>query len=105
MEAAFRIRELVSFPVPVVMLTAVQQLEVLSEFQRVMRDRLSKNPDQAAAIARSRVEEPVVLQKPITTVVLNRTLADALGVPQPEPGARPTLPVELVTEGSEERVR
>ncbi len=104
-EAAFRIRELVSFPVPVVMLTAVQQLEVLSEFQRVMRERLSKNPDQAAAIARSRVEEPVVLQKPITTVVLNRTLADALGVPQPEPGVRPTLPVELVTEGSEERVR
>ncbi len=101
----FRIRELVGFPVPVVMLTAVQQLEVLGEFQRVMRDRLSKNPDQAAAIARSRVEEPVVLQKPITTVVLNRTLADALGVPQPEPGARPTLPVELVTEGSEERVR
>lgn len=103
-EASFRIRELVGFPVPVVMLTAVQQLEVLGEFHRVMRDRLGKNPDQAAAIARSRVEEPVVLQKPTTTVVLNRTIADALGVPQPEVGkTRPAT--EQVMEGSEERVR
>ncbi len=103
-EAAFRIRELIGFPVPVVMLTAVQQLEVLAEFQRVMRDRLSKNPDQASAIARSRVEEPVVLQKPTTTVVLNKTIADALGVPAPDP-ARARVPTEQVLEGTEERVR
>jgi signal transduction histidine kinase/CheY-like chemotaxis protein len=103
-EAAFRIRELVGFPVPVVMLTAVQQLEVLAEFQRVMRDRLAKNPDQAAAIARSRVEEPIVLQKPSTTVVVNRTLADALGIPPPE-ASRPRVPTEPVAEGTEERVR
>jgi signal transduction histidine kinase/CheY-like chemotaxis protein len=103
-EASFRIRELVGFPVPVVMLTAVQQLEVLAEFQRVMRDRLSKNPDQAAAIARSRVEEPIVLQKPSTTVVLNRTIADALGIASPEAG-RPRPPTEHVAEGTEERVR
>jgi hypothetical protein len=103
-EAAFRIRELVGFPVPVVMLTAVQQLEVLAEFQRQMRDRLAKNPDQAAAIARSRVEEPVVLQKPTTTVVLNRTIADALGIAPPDAGA-PRIPTEPVLEGSEERLR
>jgi len=103
-EAAFRIRELVGFPVPVVMLTAVQQLEVLAEFQREMRERLTKNPDQAAAIARSRVEEPVVLQKPTTTVVLNKTIADALGIAQPESG-RQRVPTEQVMEGSEERVR
>jgi signal transduction histidine kinase/CheY-like chemotaxis protein len=103
-EAAFRIRELVGFPVPVVMLTAVQQLEVLAEFQRQMRDRLSKNPDQAAAIARSRVEEPVVLQKPTTTVVLNRTIADALGIAPPDAGG-PRIPTEPVLEGSEERLR
>ncbi|MDZ7653285.1 MAG: hybrid sensor histidine kinase/response regulator [Burkholderiaceae bacterium] len=103
-EAAFRIRELVGFPVPVVMLTAVQQLEVLAEFQRQMRDRLSKNPDQAAAIARSRVEEPIVLQKPTTTVVLNRTIADALGIAQPDTGAQ-RIPTEQVLEGSEERLR
>jgi translation initiation factor 2 beta subunit (eIF-2beta)/eIF-5 len=76
----------------------------LGEFQRQMRDRLSKNPDQAAAIARSRVEEPIVLQKPTTTVVLNRTIADALGIAQPDAGA-PRIPTEPVLEGSEERLR
>jgi signal transduction histidine kinase/CheY-like chemotaxis protein len=103
-EAAFRIRELVGFPVPVVMLTAVQQLEVLAEFQRQMRERLAKNPDQAAAIARSRVEEPVVLQKPITTAVLNGTLADALGI-APAGAEQVQAAPEQVIEGSEERVR
>lgn len=103
-EAAFRIRELMGFPVPVVMLTAVQQLEVLAEFQRVMRDRLSRHPEQAAAIARSRVEEPVVLQKPSTTVTLNRTLAEALGMPPPTAG-RPLAGMESPREGSEERLR
>jgi signal transduction histidine kinase/CheY-like chemotaxis protein len=103
-EASFRIRELVGFPVPVVMLTAVQQLEVLGEFQRVMRDCLARNPDQASAIARSRVEEPVVLQKPTTTVVLNKTIADALGIAATD-ATRPRTAVETVMEGNEERVR
>jgi len=102
-EAAFRIRELMGFPVPVVMLTAVQQLDVLADFQRQMRERMSKSPDQAAAIAHSRVEEPVVLQKPVTTALLNGTLADALGVAQSD--ARPGAPLEAVPEGIEDRVR
>lgn len=103
-ESSFRIRELVNAPIPVVMLTAVQQLEVLSEFQRVMRERLEKNPAQSAAIARSRVEEPRVLQKPTTTVVLNKTIADALGVTADDPSRR-RVPTEQIVEGNEERVR
>ena len=80
-EAAFRIRELVGQAVPVIMLTAVQSMEVLLEFQRVMRDRLAASPDESSVISRSRFEEPLVLQKPTTAVVLNKAIADALGVP------------------------
>ena len=34
----------------------------------------------SSAIARSRVEEPIVLQKPTTAAVLNNTLAEMLGM-------------------------
>lgn len=101
-EASFRIREIVGFPVPVIMLTAVHGLEVIAEFQRTMQQHLSKSPDLANAIARSRVEEPVVLQKPTTTAALNAAIADRLGLV--------TLPSEAVKsvepapEGGEERV-
>ena len=79
-EAVFRVRELVGFPIPVVMLTAVQGGDVLSEFQRVMHERLELSPTMSSAIARSRVEEPIVLQKPTTAAVLNNTLAEMLGM-------------------------
>ena len=79
-EAVFRIRELVGFPVPVIMLTAVQGAEVVSDFQRAMHARMALNPSLVAAIARSRTEEPPVLQKPTTAAVLNNTLADVLGM-------------------------
>jgi CheY-like chemotaxis protein len=101
-EACFRIREIVGFPVPVIMLTAVHGLEVIAEFQRTMQQHLTKSPDLASAIARSRVEEPVVLQKPTTTAALNAAIADRLGLV--------TLPSEAVKsvepapEGGEERV-
>jgi signal transduction histidine kinase/CheY-like chemotaxis protein len=100
-EAVFRIREIVGFPVPVIMLTAVHGLEVLAEFQRTMQIRMAKNPEMAPAIARSRVEEPIVLQKPTTAAVLNATIAEALGLSvaaagQPSP--------ETVLEGDEDRV-
>jgi hypothetical protein len=53
-------------------------------------------------IARSRVEEPKVLQKPTTTAALNATIAQTLGLSNtPEGAPRP----EAVPEGGEERVR
>ncbi|HKO67194.1 MAG TPA: response regulator, partial [Burkholderiaceae bacterium] len=79
-EAVFRVRELVGFPIPVVMLTAIQGVDVLAEFQRVMHERLALSPTMSSAIARSRVEEPTVLQKPTTAAVLNNTLAEMLGL-------------------------
>jgi two-component system, sensor histidine kinase len=79
-EAVVRIRELVGSPVPVVMLTAVQAAEVVADFQRAMHARIALNPTLAAAIAKSRTEEPPVLQKPTTPAVLNATLAEALGM-------------------------
>jgi hypothetical protein len=100
-EAAFRIRSIVGFPVPVIMLTAVHGLEVVAEFQRTMQQHLSRNPELATAIARSRVEEPKVLQKPTTTAVLNVTIAETLGLSAAtEDAPRP----EAVPEGGEERV-
>lgn len=101
-EAAFRIREIVGFPVPVIMLTAVHGLEVLAEFQRTMQQRMAKNPEMAPAIARSRVEEPIVLQKPTTAAVLNATIAEALGLSAIQPEGRPGP--EAVLEGDEDRV-
>jgi signal transduction histidine kinase/CheY-like chemotaxis protein len=100
-EAVFRIREIVGFPVPVIMLTAVHGLEVLAEFQRTMQQRMARNPERAPAIARSRVEEPIVLQKPTTAAVLNATIAEALGLTaaaEGQPGP------EAVLEGNEDRV-
>jgi len=100
-EAAFRIRELVGQAVPVIMLTAVQSMEVLLEFQRVMRDRLAASPDESSVISRSRFEEPLVLQKPTTAVVLNKAIADALGVPMSQ---EESATADDVEEGREERV-
>lgn len=103
-EAAFRIRELVGRPVPVVMLTAVQGLEVIAEFQQVMQQRLARNPHLAHAIAASRVEEPIVLQKPTTAAALNKTLVDVLARGGPKPASAFALDTPPVTEGSEDRV-
>jgi signal transduction histidine kinase len=100
-EAAFRIRELVGQAVPVIMLTAVQSMEVLLEFQRVMRDRLAASPDESSVISRSRFEEPLVLQKPTTAVVLNKAIAEALGVPMSQ---EESATADDVEEGREERV-
>jgi two-component system, sensor histidine kinase len=100
-EAAFRIRSIVGFPVPVIMLTAVHGLEVVAEFQRTMQQHLSRNPELASAIARSRVEEPKVLQKPTTTAVLNVTIAETLGLSAATEDAPRQ---EAVPEGGEERV-
>lgn len=101
-EAAFRIREIVGFPVPVIMLTAVHGLEVLAEFQRTMHSRMAKNPEMAPAIARSRVEEPIVLQKPTTAAVLNATIAESLGLTAAVATGHPGP--EAVLEGDEDRV-
>jgi hypothetical protein len=79
-EAVFRVRELVGFPVPVIMLTAVQSAEVVADFQRAMHARMALNPSMVSAIARSRTEEPPVLQKPTTAAVLNAALAEVLGL-------------------------
>ena len=98
-EAVVRIRELVGSPVPVVMLTAVQAAEVVADFQRAMLARIALNPAQAAAMSRSRTEEPPVLQKPTTPAVLNATLAEVLGLatfpvvrPPELDGATPAAP-------------
>jgi hypothetical protein len=69
-----------------------------------MRDRLARHPEAMPALVRSRVEEPVVLQKPTTTMVLNKTIADALGIPLPDAERRGAL-AEHAAEGTEERVR
>jgi len=79
-ESTFRIRELIGFPVPVILLTAAQGLDVIAEFQHVLQARLARNGESASAIARSRVEEPIVLQKPTTPALLNATIAAALGL-------------------------
>ncbi|MGH6609231.1 MAG: ATP-binding response regulator, partial [Burkholderiaceae bacterium] len=99
-EAVFRIRELIGIPIPVVMLTAVQGADVLSEFQRVMHQRMELNPSLVAAIARSRVEEPMVLQKPTTASVLNNTLAELLGLTT-LPLTKTTAPEPASTDAAE----
>lgn len=101
-EAVFRIRELIGVPVPVIMLTAVGTLDLLAEFQRQMQLRMAHNPEAASAIARSRVEEPIVLTKPANAAVLNARILTALGI-------RPMDPATLarnqnVAEGREERI-
>jgi signal transduction histidine kinase/CheY-like chemotaxis protein len=103
-EAVFRVRELVGFPIPVVMLTAVPGIDVQAEFQRAMQERMTLNPSMVPAIARSRVEEPVVLQKPTTATVLNTALAELMGlttlpVVRPEEPA-PTLPLTSTSDAT-----
>ncbi|HET9025640.1 MAG TPA: hybrid sensor histidine kinase/response regulator [Burkholderiaceae bacterium] len=88
-ESVFRIRELVGSPVPVVMLTAVQAAEVVADFQRAMEARMALNPALTPALARSRTEEPPVLQKPTSPAVLNATLAEALGLVTTFPVVQP----------------
>jgi len=101
-EAVFRIRELMGTATPAIMLTAVHGLEVLAEFQRTLHDRLSKHPDLVGVVARSRVEEPVVLQKPTTAAVLNATIAEALGLTADALGSETGMGTD--SEGDEERV-
>jgi len=79
-EAVFRIREVVGRPVPVIMLTAVQAAEVVAEFKRQLQARTSADPSIAPVISRHRGEEPLVLQKPANAVLLNSTIAQALGL-------------------------
>jgi CheY-like chemotaxis protein len=78
-DASFRIREIVGCPVPVIMLTAVNGLEVVSEFQRTMQELLARSPELAPLIAHGPLDEPIVLQKPTTAAVLNATIFKALG--------------------------
>jgi len=79
-DAVFRIREIVGYPVPVIMLTAVHGPDVVAEFQRTMQRLLAQTPGLALLIARSRIEEPVVLQKPTMPVLLNLTIVEVLGL-------------------------
>lgn len=83
-EVALRIREAVGAPVPVVMLTAANANEVIGDFQRTIKRRLEARPALAGVIARSRVEEPVVLQKPTNAILLNYRIARALGLMREE---------------------
>ena len=99
-DATLRIRELLGYPVPVVMLTAVHGLEVIAEFQKLMQERLTKQPELASVISRSRGEEPVVLQKPTTAAVLNATIADVLGLTYADAASA----ANADREGVEERV-
>jgi signal transduction histidine kinase/CheY-like chemotaxis protein len=101
-EAVFRIRELVGVPLPVIMLTAVGTLDLLAEFHHQMQIRMSHNPGAANAIARSRVEEPIVLTKPTDAAVLNARILTALGI---APMDSATLAQSMnVAEGREERI-
>jgi signal transduction histidine kinase/CheY-like chemotaxis protein len=87
-EVVLGIREMAGSPVPVVMLTAVGAGEVIGEFQRAIKRRLQERPALAGVIARSRVEEPVVLQKPTNAILLNNRIARSLGVLPAERGAQ-----------------
>jgi len=101
-EAVFRIRELIGIPIPVIMLTAVGTLDLLSEFQHQMQLRMMHNPEAANAIARSRVEEPIVLTKPTDATVLNARIITALGITPMDAAALARQ--QNVVEGREERI-
>jgi hypothetical protein len=63
---------------------------------------MALNPSMVPAIARSRVEEPVVLQKPTTAAVLNTALAELLGIttlPVVRPDAA-TLPLPSTSDAT-----
>jgi signal transduction histidine kinase/CheY-like chemotaxis protein len=96
-EVALKIREAVGGPVPVVMLTAVTMGEVIGDFQRAVKRTLEARPELAGVIARSRVEEPVVLQKPTNAIRLNNRIAQALGLIEWE---RPAAEVVGLTAGA-----
>jgi signal transduction histidine kinase/CheY-like chemotaxis protein len=83
-DIVLRIREAVGKPVPVIMLTAVSAGEVIGEFQRAVKRILQARSELAGVIARSRVEEPVVLQKPTNAILLNNRIAQSLGLIQRE---------------------
>lgn len=102
-DAAFRIREIIGSPLPVIILTAVHGLEVVAEFNRAMRQMLAQNPALAPVIARSPGEEPIVLQKPTTAPLLNATIAEALALDVQPGGVTPLL--ARVDEGAEDRAR
>jgi signal transduction histidine kinase len=102
-EAVFRIREIIGLPVPVILLTAVGTLDILAEFQHQMQLRLRQNPAAADAIARNRVEEPIVLTKPANPSVLNARILTALDI-KPLPAAERIKALENVAEGREERI-
>jgi two-component system, sensor histidine kinase len=107
-EASLRIRAALGRPVPIIMLTAVSGIEVLADFQRQMKAYLARQPSLARAIARSRVEEPIVLQKPTNAAVLNATVAKALAVNLPgtaatSRGGRAAV-ADSTPEGTEERL-
>ena len=101
-EAVFRIREIIGVPIPVIMLTAVATLDVLAEFQHQMQVRMTQNPGAVSAIARSRVEEPIVLTKPADAATLNARILTALGIAPMDPAALNSM--APVVEGREERV-
>jgi len=101
-EAVFRIRELVGVPVPVIMLTAVGTLDLLAEFHHQMQIRMQHNPGAAGAIARSRVEEPIVLTKPTDAAVLNARILTALSIAPLDPQV--LAQGSAVPEGREERI-
>jgi hypothetical protein len=46
----------------------------------VIKRTLQERPELAGVIARSRVEEPVVLQKPTNAIRLNNRIAQSLGL-------------------------
>jgi CheY-like chemotaxis protein len=79
-DVVLRIREAMGAPVPVLMLTAVGASEVIGEFQRAVKRRLQADAGLAGIVARSRVEEPAVLQKPTNAIVLNNRIARSLGL-------------------------
>jgi signal transduction histidine kinase/CheY-like chemotaxis protein len=92
-DVVLQIRMATGRPVPVVMLTAVGPGEVIGEFQRAVKRELQRRPDLAGSIARSRVEEPVVLQKPTNAILLNNRIAQLLGLKDGMPvGATPAAP-------------
>jgi len=88
-EVALKVRESVGWPVPVVMLTAAAMGEVIGDFQRAVKRTLQERPELSGVIARSRVEEPVVLQKPANAIRLNNRIAQSLGLPPQERRAAP----------------
>ncbi len=92
-EVVLKVREAVGAPIPAVMLTAVSSGEVIGEFQRAVQRTLQARPNLAGVIARSKLEEPVVLQKPTNAILLNNRIAGSLGM-------QATAPV-LATSGDE----